>query len=115
MFLNLVLEESDAEYKREYPRAVTALLAEELGRNVKFIHFPIKDFRVTAPGMMLELARELSCLVRFVSMCVCVLVCVLPRESLRRRRPGGLTSSAFHACGSASPFRARCCHSSQNK
>ncbi len=28
-------------------------------------------------------------------------------ESLRRDRPGGLTSLAFHACGSASPVRAR--------
>jgi hypothetical protein len=36
----------------------------------------------------------------------------LPRESLQRDRPGGLTSPVFHACGSASPFRARCCHSS---
>jgi hypothetical protein len=32
------------------------------------------------------------------------------RESLRRDRPVGLTSPALHACGSASPFRARCCH-----
>ena len=30
--------------------------------------------------------------------------------SLQRDRPGGLTSPAFHACGSASPFRAYCCH-----
>ena len=28
------------------------------------------------------------------------------RELLRRDRHGGLTSPAFHACGSASPFRA---------
>ncbi len=33
------------------------------------------------------------------------------RDSLQRDRPGGLTSPAFHACGSASPFRACCCHS----
>jgi hypothetical protein len=32
------------------------------------------------------------------------------RESLRRDRLDGLTSPAFHACGSASPFRARFCH-----
>ncbi len=29
------------------------------------------------------------------------------RESLRRDCPVGLTSPVFHACGSASPFRAR--------
>ena len=28
----------------------------------------------------------------------------LPRESLRRDRPGGLTSPALHACGSTSSF-----------
>ncbi len=33
-------------------------------------------------------------------------------ESLWRDRPGGLTSPALHACGSASPACARCCHSS---
>jgi hypothetical protein len=37
------------------------------------------------------------------------------RESLRRDRPGGLTSPALHACGSASPFRARCCHRNQRQ
>ena len=37
------------------------------------------------------------------------------RESLRRDRPGRLTSPAFHACGSASSFRARCCHNSQKQ
>jgi hypothetical protein len=35
------------------------------------------------------------------------------RESLQRERPGGLTSPAFHACGSASSFCACCHHSSQ--
>ena len=35
------------------------------------------------------------------------------RESLQRDCPVGLTSPAFHTCGSASPFRARCCHSIQ--
>jgi hypothetical protein len=34
-------------------------------------------------------------------------------ESLRRDHPGGLTSPAFYACGSARPLSARCCHSSQ--
>ncbi len=37
------------------------------------------------------------------------------RESLRRDRRGGLTSPAFHTCGSASPFRARCCRESRNR
>ena len=32
------------------------------------------------------------------------------RESRRRDRPGGLASPALHACGSACPFRACCCH-----
>ena len=36
------------------------------------------------------------------------------RESLRRYHPGGLTLPALHACGSASPFRAYCCHKKQN-
>ena len=35
------------------------------------------------------------------------------RVSLRRDRPVEITSPAFHACGSTSLFRARCCHSSQ--
>ncbi len=34
------------------------------------------------------------------------------RESLRQDCPDGLTSPAFHVCGSASPFRVSCCHSS---
>ncbi len=37
------------------------------------------------------------------------------RESLRRDRPGGLTPPAFHACGSASPFRACCCLRNQKE
>ncbi len=37
------------------------------------------------------------------------------RESHRRDRPGRLTSPAFHACGSASPSRACCRHSSRNQ
>ena len=40
------------------------------------------------------------------------------RVSLRRGRTtthSGLTSLAFHACGSVSPFRARCCHSNQQQ
>ena len=39
----------------------------------------------------------------------------LPRESLRRDRPGGLTSHAFHACGSARLFRAYRRHISQKQ
>ena len=39
---------------------------------------------------------------------------VLHGESLRRDRPGVLMSPAFHACGSSSPFRSRCCHNSLN-
>ncbi len=39
--------------------------------------------------------------------------CAVARESLRQDRPGGLTSPAFHACDSASPLRAHCCHSFQ--
>ena len=37
----------------------------------------------------------------------------LPCESLRRDRLVELTSPAFRACSSASPFRACCCHRSQ--
>ena len=36
-------------------------------------------------------------------------------ESLRLDHPGGLMSPAFHACGSASPFCACCCHISQEQ
>ena len=37
------------------------------------------------------------------------------RELLWRDCPGGLESPALHTCGSASPFRAGCCHSSQKQ
>ena len=37
------------------------------------------------------------------------------RESLLRDHSDGLTSPALHACGSASPFRARCCHRNKNR
>jgi hypothetical protein len=36
-----------------------------------------------------------------------------PGAAVRESLPGGLTSLAFHACGSASLFRACCCHSCQ--
>ena len=37
------------------------------------------------------------------------------RESLQQDRPVGLTLPVFHACGSANPFCARCCHSRRNQ
>ena len=47
--------------------------------------------------------------------CVCACtqrMATAARESRQRDRPGGLTSPVFHACGSASPVRAHCRHSS---
>ena len=42
-------------------------------------------------------------------------VCMDEKDRMPRDRPSGLTSPAFHACGSAGPLSARCSHSSQNK
>ncbi len=63
-----------------------------------------------------------SCIQYIVTYTLCKVNCCVPscaqragaaaRESLGRDRPGGL---AFHACGSASPFRTCCCHSSQKQ
>ena len=58
-------------------------------------------------------------LVSFLSVCVWRAraqgTVAAARESLQRDCPCELTSPAFHACGSTSPFRACCCHSSQKQ
>jgi len=68
VFVNLREELADSMYTgenpTEYPSIVKRLVADEFpGTNVTFIHFKILDFKITAPGYMLELIRELEKLV----------------------------------------------------
>ncbi len=65
-----------------------------------------RDGRCTGWGWQMYVSRVCGCAQRTGA---------AARESLRRNCHGKLTLPAFHTCGSASPFRARCCHSSKKE